>query len=219
MKKNIIRKILIRKETGFTIVESLVAIFILILSITGPMSFTQSGLRAAFVSRDQITAFYLAQDAIEYIKNVRDNNAVAVLSSSSGGGNWLDKLDLCFVSNTDGSGCSVDTDTDSSSAFSSCSSPGDGCLADDPNNDKPLKKISVGGGYFLGTSDNSNIGNSIGDSIFSREIKMIKIDPDANGNTDEVEINVFIRWNTNETTGNRQIVVKEYIYNWATAGL
>jgi ubiquinone/menaquinone biosynthesis C-methylase UbiE len=49
------------------------------------------------------------------------------------------------------------------------------------------------------------------DSIFSREIKMIK-----GGFDDEYEINVIVRWNTHETIGVRQIVIKEYIYNWAT---
>lgn len=63
-------------EKGFTMVETLVAIFILLISITGPMAIAQSGLRSAFFSKDQTTAFYLAQDAIEYIKNKRDNNFV-----------------------------------------------------------------------------------------------------------------------------------------------
>jgi len=61
---------------GFTLLETMVAIFILVLSITGPMVFAQSGLRAAFLARDQITAFFLAQDAIETIKNLRDENGL-----------------------------------------------------------------------------------------------------------------------------------------------
>ncbi len=63
-------------KRGFTILETLFAIFILVLSITGPMVFAQSGLRASFQSRDQITAFYLAQDVIETIKNIRDDNGI-----------------------------------------------------------------------------------------------------------------------------------------------
>jgi prepilin-type N-terminal cleavage/methylation domain-containing protein len=61
---------------GFTLLETMVAIFILVLSITGPMVFAQSGLRAAFLARDQVTAFFLAQDAIETIKNIRDENGL-----------------------------------------------------------------------------------------------------------------------------------------------
>jgi len=69
--KNKIKK-LIENKKGFTIVESLFAIFILVISVTGPMAFTQSGLRASFIARDQVTAFYLAQDAIEYITQYRN---------------------------------------------------------------------------------------------------------------------------------------------------
>ena len=208
MKDKLFKKIKNKKEAGFTIIESLVAIFILVLSITGPMTFTQSGLRAAFVSRDQITAFYLAQDAIEYIKNVRDNNSINILNGNNSI-DWLNELEVCFVdldvSIDNQSGCSVDT---ADELIRSCDSSQDGCLGPnaDGSNDNPLKisnNPTVGYLGFSGTSD----------SIFSREIKMVQVDP---AKPNEVEINVFIRWNTNETIGVRQIVVKEYMYNWAT---
>lgn len=88
----------ISKQGGFTLLETLVAIFILVLSITGPMVFAQSSLRAAFQSRDQITAFYLAQDVIEFIKNKRDTNHL------TNGKKWLDDLGTCLAST-----CSIDT--------------------------------------------------------------------------------------------------------------
>lgn len=73
------------RNRGFTLLETMVAIFILVLSITGPMVFAQSGLRAAFLARDQVTAFFLAQDAIETIKNLRDENGL-------NGNNWLTNI-------------------------------------------------------------------------------------------------------------------------------
>lgn len=75
----------INSKRGFTILETLFAIFILVLSITGPMVFSQSSLRASFQARDQITAFFLAQDAIETVKNIRDDNGVK-------GDSWLEGL-------------------------------------------------------------------------------------------------------------------------------
>lgn len=71
-----------KKNTGFTLLETLVAISILLLSISAPLTIASRGLAASFVARDQITAFYLAQDAIEFIRNTRDNN---FLSDA----NWL----------------------------------------------------------------------------------------------------------------------------------
>jgi len=54
--------------------ETLIAVFVLLLAITGPFMIAQKGLQAGLISKDQITAFYLAQDAIEYIRYARDTN-------------------------------------------------------------------------------------------------------------------------------------------------
>jgi type II secretory pathway pseudopilin PulG len=212
MKEKLLKKIKSKKEAGFTIIESLVAIFILILSITGPMAFTQSGLRAAFVSRDQITAFFLAQDAIEYIKNVRDNNSINILNKNGGPAiNWDTGLGDCVVGSSPietKTGCTIDTSDIGSENIRKCGSNAIGCLGSDSDgsDDIPLKIYSddIGDNLYGFLGFRGSI-----DSIFSREIKMVKINPD------EYEINVFIRWNTNETIGSRQIIVKEYIYNWA----
>ena len=59
---------------GFTSVETLVAISILMLAVTGPLYFASESLKAATYARDQITAFYLAQDAFEQIRKIRDDN-------------------------------------------------------------------------------------------------------------------------------------------------
>jgi prepilin-type N-terminal cleavage/methylation domain-containing protein len=82
---------------GFTLVESMVAISILSLAITGPLLIAQKGVASAIYARDQITAFYLAQEAVEYIRNVRDSNRIS-------GANWLQSLAVC----TGGATCFID---------------------------------------------------------------------------------------------------------------
>jgi len=216
------KKIILNKKQGFTIIESLVAIFILLLSITGPMVFSQSGLRAAFVSRDQITAFYLAQDVIEYVKNTRDNNSISIINGDAGAF-WLNGLDDCFVEDLSDSGCSIDTleaaQNGTINGVEECSSSVDGCLGNNPDGsgDNPLvkKEDSLGNFYFLGlVSGESNEDNS----IFSREIKILPVSPDSAdiSTAQEVEVVVTIRWNTHETIGSREITVKENIFNWAS---
>ncbi len=69
-------------KNGFTIVESLVAITILILAITGISSAIRTGISSYTLSRDQVIAFYLAQEGFEFIRNMRDENAL-------NGRNWL----------------------------------------------------------------------------------------------------------------------------------
>lgn len=61
-------------QKGFTIIESLVAIAVLTLGIMGTMSAAQSGLSSFNFSKNQIVAFYLAQEGFEQIRNIRDEN-------------------------------------------------------------------------------------------------------------------------------------------------
>lgn len=59
---------------AFTLVETLVAITVLMIAIAGPLTITNKALRAALYARNQVVANYLAQDALEMVKNIRDNN-------------------------------------------------------------------------------------------------------------------------------------------------
>lgn len=75
--------------SGFTLVESLVAISILSLSIAAAFTAAQNGIRNSTVAKDQTTAFYLAQEVMEYIKNVRDENALYSIANPDTPRNWL----------------------------------------------------------------------------------------------------------------------------------
>ena len=65
------------KNKGFTIIETLVAITVLMIAIVGPLSVAARGLTSALFSKDQMVASYLAQESMETIKNLRDNNVAA----------------------------------------------------------------------------------------------------------------------------------------------
>ena len=73
---------------GFTFVETLVAISILLLAVAGPLTLGSQGLNASRVARDQVIATFLGQEAIEYARNIRDTNALQ-------GEVWLEGLDAC----------------------------------------------------------------------------------------------------------------------------
>ena len=72
-------------QKGFTIIETLIAIFILTLSITGPIYISSFAFRNTIDSRDNISAQYLSEEVIEVIKNKRDT---LILS----GDPWLDSI-------------------------------------------------------------------------------------------------------------------------------
>lgn len=85
------------KQAGFTVLESIVAIFILSLSIAGAFSAIQQNLSLSTISKDEVKAFYLAQEAVEIIRNKRDNNQLSKIAGAFGG-DWLTGI-------TDASNC------------------------------------------------------------------------------------------------------------------
>jgi prepilin-type N-terminal cleavage/methylation domain-containing protein len=74
---------LTHRQSGFTLIESLVAITILVVAIAAPMSLASQSLSSAYYARDQITAFHLAQEAIETIRSSRDGNILENLQSGT----------------------------------------------------------------------------------------------------------------------------------------
>lgn len=77
-------------DGGFTILETLVAISILVLALTAPLAIVAQALRSSYYARDQVTAYYLAQEAIEFLRNKRDN---AGLQASANADTWTDLFD------------------------------------------------------------------------------------------------------------------------------
>lgn len=118
---------------GFTLVETLVAIVVLTLSITGPLFIAQQSFNSAVTARDRTTASFLAQEGIEYIRSVRDHN---YLSNEA---NWLQDLDVCL-----GGNCTIDTSVSTYPLIEACA-----------GNCDPLKKSSSGFyGYQNGNDTN-----------------------------------------------------------------
>jgi len=72
MKKSFIKRN--TKNAGFTLVETLVAIAILMIAIAGPLTVAEKGLSAAIYARDKLIGSYLAQDGMEAIKNIVDTD-------------------------------------------------------------------------------------------------------------------------------------------------
>jgi type II secretory pathway pseudopilin PulG len=75
-------------KKGFTLIETFVAITILIISIVGPLTLVMKSLSISKTTKAQITAMYLAQDGMEYVRNIRDENILT-------GNNWLLGLGDC----------------------------------------------------------------------------------------------------------------------------
>lgn len=65
----------IRSHSGITLVELVVAVGVLTFAIAGPMTLASSSLRATRDAENELIATHLAQEGIEIIHSVRDNNS------------------------------------------------------------------------------------------------------------------------------------------------
>lgn len=92
---------------GFTLVETLVAITIIVTAIVGPMYAVQQAMGASMNARDQLIASSLAQEGIEYVRSVRDNNYLYTLKTGNAR-SWFYGLDATGGTNCMTADCIVD---------------------------------------------------------------------------------------------------------------
>lgn len=118
------KKVLDNKILGFTLVETLVAVSILSLSILAGFTAVQNSLKSSITAKDQMTAFYLTQEVMEFIKNKRDENALNFITN--GTTTWLTGMaaaanDPCYFGKT----CRIDV---VGNTLVDCSTDGANCL-------------------------------------------------------------------------------------------
>lgn len=98
----------LQTKKGFSLLETIVAISILALALSGILSLSSMGIRSSRQAVNQTAAFFLASEAIEYVRNVRDGNVLAGRSWSSG------------LSCSEPNGCYVDVPNQ---ALNACAGP------------------------------------------------------------------------------------------------
>ncbi|MDP3784959.1 MAG: hypothetical protein Q8R12_02680 [bacterium] len=74
---------------GFSLLETLVAVGILIGAVLGPLSLASSSINAASLAKNQIIAANLAAEAMEVARNKRDSNIFQ-------GVDWLSGFSSCL---------------------------------------------------------------------------------------------------------------------------
>lgn len=97
-----------QKNKGFTIIETLVAIAIMMIAIVGPLTIADKALTSAIYAHDQVTGSYLAMDAMEYLKNARDDYLMTN-NVTPGSSAWLSSMGYSNNSCTVTYPCTVDT--------------------------------------------------------------------------------------------------------------
>lgn len=187
---------------GFTIVEAMVAIFILTISVSAMLNVTASAAISARYSRNEITANYLLQEAIDSVKNSRDTIAFQMKDLGGGWNNFLSRYgypgNKCFSNY----GCDFKMDV-----FDPTSSLG-GDILDCSSSGCPPLSYNANGGTSLFYNHITGTGTVA--SIFTRKVNMV-ISP---SNPDEVKVTAVVTWNNNASAATRTQTLEISLLNW-----
>ncbi|MEK7219403.1 MAG: prepilin-type N-terminal cleavage/methylation domain-containing protein, partial [Patescibacteria group bacterium] len=93
------KKIFQQKHKGFTLIETLIAISIFTVSILALMSVLGQGISNTNYAKQKIIASYLAQEGIEYMRNMRDNDVLYTQITGKNWGSFKSKLAPCNSGN------------------------------------------------------------------------------------------------------------------------
>jgi len=172
---------------GFTLVETLVAITIVLLAVTGPLQLVKDSLTASYVSRDQLIATSLAEEGVEYVRRVRDNNYLYNLENPTATRSWLYGINgIGGVDCTTTTGCTVDP---IQNTVSVCGST--------------CPFLTIGPDFLYSQRE----GASYTPTRFKRQVKLEPI-----GTNREVLVTVTVTFTTRNTPFT--VTVTDSLYNW-----
>ncbi len=177
----------LQKNKGFTLLETMIAVLILTVALNSLFTLVTSSLFSATYAKNKITAVYLAQEVVDYVRNDRDNTAF----KGNNGGDWTSFLahygsgNMCFGSY----GCVVEpADTNTTTSVSACTSIG--C---------PTLFYDTGATNFDYYTYKNTFGSAVKTS-FQRQVLMST----SNGG-DELDMTVTVKW-MNGGVANTQIL-------------
>lgn len=193
-------------SAGFTLIETMVAVFILTTTVMSLLSLTTSSLFAAKYANNEITANYLLQEAVDYIRNDRDSVVFQQVTNGGDWGNFIAKYGdpnsktLCFSND----GCSIDVFkniyyNNNESTFSY-----DNNQTFSYNTD-PDKYSTTSNNFYTYSSGEGTI-----PTTFKRKINM-KLVP-ISGNNDELDVIVTVDWMNGNLARSRSL--KTSLLNW-----
>ncbi|KKR24227.1 MAG: hypothetical protein UT55_C0068G0008 [Candidatus Peregrinibacteria bacterium GW2011_GWE2_39_6] len=83
----------IRKNSAFTLIEVIIGVAILSVVLTAMTSLTLSSINANQANINRLTAYYLAQEGLEGMRNMRDSNWLQNYTYNTGASFWGTNFD------------------------------------------------------------------------------------------------------------------------------
>jgi prepilin-type N-terminal cleavage/methylation domain-containing protein len=191
-------------QSGFSLVETLVAITILLIVIVGPLSISSQSARSTSFASEQVIAFFLAQEGVEIVQKVRDDIVIEEIAAGSS---------------------DIDPITDMRTTYSDCFTT-NGCNLSLTNS--PAEPIDIANGacgvdgsgctIFFDDSSTSTLRSrytAINQTGFLRSpySRSIVIEPITGRETKEARVTSTVYWRTSDQREVRSVSVETYIFN------
>ncbi len=189
------------KQSGFSLVETLVAVSLLLIIIVGPMSISAKTAKSANFATEQTQAFFLAQEGLELAQKARDDFRLRhYLDNSSGSylsDSWVSfKGDSNYTPCFAAAGCGLYWGNGSSGSMSApknCTTLSN-CL---------IYKNNTVNSRSLFTHDFS--GNTA--TVFTRKITFENID------ANQILVKSEVTWRTGSLVAGQSVLVQTYLFN------
>lgn len=187
-------------QNGYSLVETLIAVAILMLAIVGPMTIAAKSIQSAQYSLQQNTAFFLAQEGISMINTIRNDSLLEYLHGDRNDPwRWArqnnNPLSACFRANE--RGCNIDYSTD--------------VLLDNVVSCNNGNNCQMHYTTDFVRSPYNNIGQGVA-SPYTRTIVLERID--HNGDDDEVKVEVTVEWESALLGQARSVTLTTHLFNF-----
>jgi prepilin-type N-terminal cleavage/methylation domain-containing protein len=199
---SLMNKKILQKNSGFTVIELVISIFILSIAIIGAYNaFTTMDILTSSAT-DRFIAAYLAQEGVEVVRNIRDTNWLNTYDWRCGIADVSGSALPCSVGSVDcTAGCEVNYKT-----FGTSSSP----LYPWSGTGRYLYLNS--NGFYVYESENATL------TKFRRKVTITPIET-VTGVYDILKVAVTTYWDEKANilhsgTTEDSITVEEYLYNW-----
>jgi len=174
-----------RPRAGFTLVEVLTALFIVMVGILSGYTLVNQSISSSNSISMRMTAAYLGKEGIEIVKSIRDGNYMK-MHYGAGTYDWTDGL----AGNVDCSTAGCIAQYDSLELLD----------ASDTAIDKPLKYSATDGFQY-----------SAGDNTAYKRTILIVFYPNGDPNLEFLDVRVSISWLDHGKS--RSITIRENLYN------
>jgi prepilin-type N-terminal cleavage/methylation domain-containing protein len=184
-------------QSGYSMVEVLVAISILLIATAGPMTIVARALQYAEYSAQQNTAYFLAQEGIEAVFKVRgDEGLDAVRTGTNDSWEWVTspstaQLSACF----DSDGCGIDWGDETSFVEVSNCSTGDCRIWYDPTPSGRSRYIHGGSG----------------DAVLTPYTRVVELAEEPLG--EHVRVRATVTWDMHPSGSPQEVVLETYLHN------